>query len=535
MKRNCDALRFTFHGSERRPVTEKYDAVVIGAGLGGLSAATMLARNGLSVLLLERHNVPGGYATSFVRGRYEFEVALHELSGIGPPERRGSLYRYLDYLGVAEKVEFIRLPNLYRAVFFGQERSFKGRPDLDITLPVGQEAFEEQLCETFPHEAKGIRRFLKRVFDFGRDFSRVRRERGKVHLLTMPIRFPHFFRYLPTTWGHVLNRDVKDPRVRAVMSQYWGYVGLPPSQISFVYFASALAAYVRQGPAFPKGRSQALSNAFLTTFEECGGIARMNCGVGRIITRDGRVTGVITEEGEEVIADWVISNADPITTCRDMIGEQKVPASFFTRLQSSEVAASTVNAYMGVNRSHEQLGLDEHEIFINSDYDFDRHAAGMHRIAPPEALAVTCYNVVYPGISPPGTSIVVLTALSYGEPWYQVPPQEYVKTKNRIGDAMIRMAETIAPGLREHTEVVEVSTPLTNMRYAGTMGGSIYGFNQPPRDNMVWRMRHRGPLEGLYFVGAWSQPGGGFEPAMLSGQLAGGAILSKIKKTREEI
>jgi phytoene dehydrogenase-like protein len=515
-------------------VTEKYDAIVIGAGLGGLSAATMLARNGLSVLLLERHNVPGGYATSFVRGRYEFEVALHELSGIGPPERRGSLYRYLDYLGVAEKVEFIRLPNLYRAVFLGEERSREGRFDLDITLPVGQDAFEEKLCKAFPYDARGIRRFLKRVFDFGRDFSRISRERDRVNLLTVPMRFPHFFRYLPTTWGHVLNRDVKDPRARAAISQYWGYVGLPPSKISFVYFASALAAYVRQGPAFPEGRSQALSNACLATFEGYGGTVRLNCGAARITTRNGRVTGVITEEGEEIVAEWVISNADPITTCRDMIGEEKVPPSFFTKLQSSEVAASTVNVYMGVGRSHEELGLDEHEIFVNTDYDFDRHAAGMNRIAAPEAIAVTCYNAVYPNISPPDTSIVVLTALSYGEPWYEVPPLEYVEIKNRIGDAMIRLAETIAPGLREYTEVVEVSTPLTNMRYAGTMGGSIYGFNQPPRDNMVWRMRHRGPLEGLYFVGAWTQPGGGFEPAIISGQMAGGAILSKIKKTGEE-
>ena len=98
---------------------------------------------------------------------------------------------------------------------------------------------------------------------------------------------------------------------------------------------------------------------------------------------------------------------------------------------------------------------------------------------------------------------------------------------------MIATAEKVFPGLREYTEVVEVSTPLTNMRFAGTMGGSIYGFNQPPRDNMVWRMGHRGPLEGLYFVGAWTQPGGGFEPCMMSGQMAGGAILSKIKKRQE--
>jgi len=511
-------------------MAQSYDAIVVGAGLGGLSVATMLARNGLGVLLLERHNVPGGYATSFVRGRYEFEVALHELSGIGPPERPGGLYRYLEYLGVADKVDFIRLPHLYRAIFLGEGGAAPGSPELDITLPVGREAFEDALCQSFPHEAKGIRRFVSRVFDFGRDFARIRRRGGKVHPLTVPLRFPHLFRYLPTTWGQVLDRDVRDPRARAVLSQYWGYVGLPPAEISFVYFASALAAYVRQGPAFPKGRSQALSSAFLATFEEYGGEARLNCGVERITTSNGRVSGVMTEGGEEITADWIISNADPITTCRDMIGVDKLPTSFFTRLQSSQVAASTVNVYMGVARPHTELGLDEHEIFINADYDFDRHAQGMGRIEPPEAIAVTCYNAVYPDISPPGTSIVVLTALSYGEPWAHVSPAEYVETKNRIGDAMIRLAETVAPGLREYTEVIEVSTPITNMRYAGTLGGSIYGFDQPPRDNMVWRMRHRGPLQGLYFVGAWTQPGGGFEPAMLSGQMAGGAILKSLER-----
>ncbi len=505
-------------------MTKKYDAIVIGAGLGGLSAATMLAKSGLSVLLLERHNVPGGYATSFVRGRYEFEIALHELSGIGPPERRGTLYRYLDDLGVASKVEFLRMPNLYRSVF----------PDLDVTLPAGREAFEARLCEVFPREAQGIRRFVQRVFDLGHDFARLTRQRGQVNPVTLPIRFPHFFRYLPTTWAHVLNRDVRDPRTRAVLSQYWGYFGMPPSRISFLYFASGLAAYIRQGPAFPKGRSQALSNAFVSTLEELGGVVRFNCGVQRITTTNGRVTGVITEEDKEIAADWIISNADPITTCRDMIGQDHIPPDFFIKLQSSQVAASTVNVYMGVARPHEELDLNEHEIFVNSDYDFDRQYDQMHRLEPPDAIAVTCYNIVYPDISPPGTSIVVLTALAYAEPWYQVPPADYVDTKNRIADGMIHLAERIAPGLREYAEVVEVSTPLTNIRYAGTRGGSIYGFNQPPHDNMVWRMGHRGPLDGLYFVGAWTQPGGGFEPAIMSGQMAGGAILRQIKKMQGE-
>ena len=506
-------------------VKQKYDVVVIGAGLGGLSAATMLAHSGLQVLLLERHNVPGGYATSFVRGDYEFEVALHELSGIGPPGERGSVFRYLEYLGMADRVEFTLTKNLYRSVF----------PDLDLTLPTGREAFEDTLIDAFPHEAKGIARFLNRIFSFGRDFSRINRARGKVNRVTMPLRYRHFFRYLPTTWGQVLNRDVGDPAARAVLSQYWGYVGLPPSEISFVYFASTLAAYVRRGAAFPKGRSQALSNAFLSRFFELGGQARLNCGVRKILTSDGRVQGVVTEQDQAVYADVIVANADPITVCREMLEEQPSTKRFLARLQSSDVAASTVNVYLGVRRPHTALGLDEHEIFVNADYDLDRHAWGMHQLAPPEAIAVTCYNVVYPDISPPGTSIVTLTALMYGEPWVAVLPHDYVATKNRIADEMIRLAEKVAPGLRQYTEVVEVSTPVTNMRYAGTVGGSIYGFSQPPRDNMVWRMGRKGPVDGLYFVGAWTQPGGGFEPAIMSGQIAGGAIARRHKRAAEVV
>ncbi len=492
-------------------MTKDYDAIVIGAGLGGLAAATTLAHNGLSVLLLERHNVPGGYATSSVRGRYEFEVALHELSGTAPPGDRGNVYRVLEYLGVADKVKFLHVPELYRAVFLEPSDGQSAGCSLDVTLPAGREAFEAKLVETFPHEVHGIRRFLQRVFDFGRDHARFLRQRRQVHPATIPLRFRHFVRYLPATWGKVLDRDIQ----------------APPSQISFVFLASTLAAYVRRGVAFPQGRSQALSNAFLARFEELGGETRLNCSVRQITTENGRVTGVFTEQGDEIRAGWIVSNADPVATGRDLIGREKIPGSFFSDLRSNNVAASTVNVYLGLACPHDELGLTEHEIFVNKGYDFERNYAGMKVIAPPEAIALTCYSAACPKISPPGTSMVVLTALAYGKPWSQVPPHEYVDTKNHIAGSMIDLAETIAPGLRHHADVVEVSTPLTNMRYTGAMGGSIYGFSQPPCDNMVWRMGYKGPLDGLYFAGAWTQPGGGFEPAIMSGIRAGRAISYK--------
>lgn len=245
------------------------------------------------------------------------------------------------------------------------------------------------------------------------------------------------------------------------------------------------------------------------------------------------MSGVITRGGQEFTADWVVSNADLLATCQHLLGQGVVPQGFFDKLRSSEVAPSTLNVYMGLDASPEELGLRDHEVFIQPDYDFDRHYRGLYNLEPPEAIVLTAYNHAYPEISPPGTSVVVLTALKYGEPWYRVDPADYLATKNRLGDAMIQAAERLYPGLRERCEVVEVSTPVTNMRYAGALGGSIYGFGQPPRDNMVWRLGHRGPVEGLYFTGAWTQPGGGFEAVMSSGAMAAGAVLAKIKKARK--
>ncbi|MDP8254801.1 MAG: NAD(P)/FAD-dependent oxidoreductase [Candidatus Alcyoniella australis] len=509
-------------------MAEKYDAIVIGAGLGGLSGAAFLAKSGLKTLLLERHNVPGGYSTSFVRGRFEFEAALHELSGIGTSDKPGQLLRYLDWLGVAEKVEFNKAPNLYRSVF----------PDLDITLPNGREAYEATLCEAFPHEADNIRRFLDRCFKLFRETSMLQKEMSSVTnpatLAKLPFKYPNAVRFNFANWGQVLARDVLDPRARGVLSQYWGYFGLPPSQVSFLYFATGLVSYLKYGASFPKGRSQALANAFVQTIEDLGGEVRFNCGVKTILTSTGRVTGVITEDEQQIDARYVLSNADPVTTCRELIGASKVPGAFFDRLRSNTVAPSTVNCYIGATKTADELGMAQHEIFVQNSYDMERHAEGMMYFDKPEAIAMTAYNHVLPEISPPGTSMIVLTCLHRGEPWLELPPEKYVDTKNQMAEGMLDLASKIAPGLRDAIEVIEVSTPLTNMRYAGALGGSIYGFDNRPGESTVWRIPPKGPLSGLYFAGAWTQPGGGFEPTMISGQMAGQLIVNNSKRSAGE-
>jgi prolycopene isomerase len=499
-------------------MARRVDAIIIGAGMGGLSAATNLAYNGIHALLLERHNVPGGYATSFVRGRFEFEVALHELSGIGAPGQRGSTFQYLDELGVADKLDFITMPELYRS----------SMPGLDLTLPFGRESYTDALVGAFPHEEQGIRRFLDRVFSLSRDVRKLVQRRGKLGTpILVPLRFPNLFRYLPRTLGEVLNRDVTDPLARAVLGQYWGYIGTGPADAPFLNYGLMLASYIEHGAAFPKGRSQALSNAFIDTLLENGGEARMGCGAARIIVENGRAVGVITEEGEEIRANWVVSNADPITTARKLVGEDHLPAGFFRKFQSNRLSPSTLNVYLGLNKTLPELDIQGHEVFINDDENHDAHAAAMARLGPPAEVALTAYNAVYPEMSPPGTSIVTLTGLAEGTPWFSVPPGEYQELKHRVAHSMLAKAERIAPGLRDAAEVVEVSTPLTNLRYTNAPGGSIYGFSATPWSSMALLPDHLGPIEGLVMAGAWSRPGGGFGPTILSGRAASAHIIQK--------
>ncbi len=507
-------------------MVRKYDVIVIGAGLGGLAAATRLARKGLSVLMLERHNVPGGYATSFVRGRYEFEIALHELSGIGPPEKRSSFFRLLEDIGVTERVELLQVDSLYRTVY----------PDMDITLPPGTEAYTQTLVDAFPHEEDGIRGFLDMVWGLEREVVTLKEQllKGSLSIpkvAALPAKIPNVIRYLPATWGDVLDRFVKDPKAQAVISQYWGYLGLPPSRCSFFLLALGLAGYVKKGASFPRGRSQALSNAFVSAFESWGGETRLGCGVQRITHGSGRATGVVTDTGDHYMADYVVANVNPISLAHDLIGIDAVPSKWLRALRRREIGLGSVNIYVGVNRSPEDLGITDHEFFLNRDYDADDHYDRMHKLREPGGMVVACYNSILPDVSPPGTSLLTLTTLSAGKAWRDVPPEKYVEVKNRIANGMLDMTEQVLPDLRRYAEVLEVSTPLTNMRYTGNIDGAIYGFANHPWDHTVLRLGQRGPLDGMYLASAWTQPGGGFQPAISSGLAAASLVLRDARKS----
>lgn len=492
--------------------------MVIGSGLGGLSSAAKLARAGLSVRLLERHTQPGGYATTFYRAPYDFEVSLHELSGIGTPDNRGPLWHDLNGLGVTDEIEFISIPNLYRCVAPGH--------GLDLRIPADRPGALDALCEAFPHERAGLIRFFEHIYAIRRDIRAIGRSGTEPSVLQAITRYPAAAHAAAVPLSALLYREIQDPLARLAVGQIWSYFGLPPTKLSLVLFAGGLTSYLSYGASYIKGKSQTLSNALASVIEQAGGEVTLGDGAAEILCDSGRVTGVVTDAGERLGTNTIVANANPITVAFDLIGPDHLPRAFVERLTVTPPSLGTVCVYLGLSRSRQELGLQDHEVFINGTVDLERQFADAHRTAPPDSFLLTAYNVSDPGFSPPGTSVVVLVSLADGLAWQQVAARDYPGLKQRYAEQLVERASALYPQLPHDIEVAVVSTPITNMRYTGNIGGAVYGFAPTPAENPAFRMAQQGPLEGLWFAGAWTRPGGGYEPTISSGLAAAEAILA---------
>ncbi len=493
-----------------------YDAVVIGAGNGGLTSALTLAKNGLKVLLLEKHNVPGGCATSFIRGRFEFEVSLHQLSGMGSEQKPGPLRMVMGELGILDKIELVEMKDLYRLVIPGM---------IDIRLRADRGAIIETLEERFPQEAASIERFFDFLYKFTSEMVAVAFARDPA---ASPQKYPLFFKYALKPTKQVLDEHLKDPLLKSVLTTYWSYLGMPPSLLPFSEFGVMLWAYIEFKPYHFKGGSQALSNALLDSFLQAGGTVRFNCAAQKILTSGRKVNGVVTEQGERISCDYVLSNISTLLTYADLIGPENLPQGTFQAFGGKTLGPSGFTVFLGFDCEPGNLGITETTNFISRQPDAEVSFARWRTLEAPDAVALSCYDVADPEFSPQGACQAALVMLQYAEPWLTLPPSKYREVKYRIAREMMDLAAEVFPKINDHLEEVEVGTPLTHMRYLGHPAGAIYGFDQYTKDSSFFEER-RSPVQGLYFAGSWVASGG-YQTTLQSGVSAARAILKSRSK-----
>jgi phytoene dehydrogenase-like protein len=502
-----------------------YPVVVIGAGLGGLGAAGQLVLRGEKVLLLERHNTPGGFATSFIRGRFEFEGALHVLSDYGSDDNQGNLYRFFNSLGIIpEKLSFKPVKELYHSIYYD---GFK------ISLPFGIDEYTAKLIEYFPHEQKGINDFMDMCQKVQAGIEFIGSKGGRYDPGEVLQKHPWLPRISGLTFLELIQRYLKDERLISVVSQLWGYAGLPPSRVNAYIFVAMLMSFLKSKAVYPVGRSHALASALTSSIKELGGDFKLNAPVNRILIEDNKVWGVELINGDIYKCQAVISNVNPICTTMKMLPREIVPESFIKSIYAPEIGPSAFSVYLGLNTSLKELNLDKHETFLNKTDDMDDAFNFFSKLEPPQYIVAACYNNVDADISPPGTTEIVLTTLQMGKIWQSVSPDQYFKIKDRIANGMVDMLEEmLCPNVRDYIEVAEAATPLTYYRYSKNLEGAIYGYTQDVLNMPLLRPNSRGPIPGVYLVGAWTNFGGGFSTAILSGRIGAGMYLNDKAKGR---
>ena len=493
----------------------QWDAIIIGSGLGGLSCAAAFARQGFRPLVLEKQDRPGGYATTFTRpGGFVFDVSLHSTS----VSARDGVYNMIPGFPEITDVEFVPHPNLYRAIF----------PDYDITAPQRDVAgYVGILKRHFPGEAAGIDALIADMKGIANDIGKLQHARGPVDFSKFPVDFPFLFKAFSRTWGQIVDEHIKDQKLKAIVSVQWGYYGLPPSKLASIYYALPAIGYLEQGGFYPRGKSQAISNALVKFIEGKGGKVMLKTRVDKILLKDGTAFGVATENSGQYTGKVVVSNANAYDTFHKLLPGDDSLRDYLARLDAFTVSLSSFQIFLGLKKNLvQETGIKDTEIFFEPRYDPEAgfQAAVECKMDNP-GFGLTLYDNLFPRYSPPNKNTINIITLHGYDHWkpyeadyFAGKKTAYRAEKERIANILIdRVEKTLLPGLRKAIEVQEIGTPLTNVRYTGNYRGAIYGWDQTLDNAMPNRLRQTTPIKNLYLSGAWTQPGGGYGAVISSG------------------
>lgn len=506
---------------------EKYDLIVIGAGNGGLMTACRASKLGLKVLVIERHNLPGGAASSFVRGRFEFDASLHEIPDFGEGEARGELGHLFDDLGI--KVDMAPIPDAFRYIV---EKD--GVRTLDVTFPHGREKVMNLIKEICPDDVEAMEKFFLCYEDMVRGLDYYGSSKGRPDPEVMKNEHANFMRLMTLSAGELFRLLGMSQKCIDIMSAYWPYQGIDIDTVDASRYILMLYGYFINGAYIPRMRSHELTTAIVNRATELGARFLYNTEVTKILTKKGEVCGVCTADGRTFETTAIASNAFPEVVYAKLLDDKSlVPAFERKKINAREYGFRAFSVYLGLDAPPEKIGIEDYTIFISTTTDtkaiYDDSAT---RFGKEYELDVCCLNMAVPDCSPPGTTEMVLTISYTDDAWADVTEEDYVKIKREVADRMITNLEQIMGfKIREHIEEIEIASPVTFARYMNTPQGSVYGYASLKWDGMSTRMLANGTeptVPGLFFTGGHGSSLSGYFPTYTFGNRLAYPILGYV-------
>lgn len=498
-------MKRPFRGLRRAP-RPTYDAVVVGAGVGGLVLANLLVQGGMKVLLLEQHYMVGGYCSTFRRGGYTFDAATHFYPLLGNPETLTG--RLLAGLGV--ETGWVKMDPVDTFHFPDGSR---------FAVPADLDAYLAKLKAEFPQEAGAVDSFFEAV-----------RETYLLGLL-------HYFRNRPLeqlerlapyhemTLREALDRWFRDPKLKLLLTADCPHWGSPPGRTSFVFDSMLRLSYFL-GNYYPRGGSQAFADELARCFEARGGHILTSALARRIVVEHGAACGVEVEVLRGPVKDLfprgtvragvVISNADLLLTLERLVGEEHVDADLLGVLRGMRTTFPCWLTHLGL-RGVPKETLEDVQGYYWDSLEMDGVGRGALRF---KLFAPTLYE---PAMAPPGGEVLIVQKvldMDYGG------VDDWPRHKREIEAFIFSNLERVIPGVSERIVVSTSASARTSWRFTLNRYGAMLGWEMSPDQLGEARPAVDGAVPGLFFVGHWTRPGGGITPVIVSAQQVAQRILT---------
>ncbi len=502
------------------------DVIVIGSGIGGLTAAALLARYGKRVIVCESHTIAGGAAHSFRRQGFKFDSGPSFYCGLTDAQSLNPVKQVLDLLG--ESVEAVRYDPL------GHYHFPEG------TVPVYSNAldYRKEIAKITPQGAKELKQFEERLLPLYEAMKGIPTLALRADWQFIPILLK---RYLPSLWkmlpylpiiqgsvGNVMDATVRDPWVRRLIDlECFLLSGLKAHGTIAPEIAFMLGERSRSGVEYPVGGSSAIVNALVQGLERWGGKLRLGCHVEQILVEKQfigsgqKVVGVHLLSGEILKAPVVISNASIWDTYTQLLRSEDLPSSY----RQAALDTPTIDSFMHLHLGIKALGLDNltgHHVVV--------HDVNEDITTPGNTCMISIPSVWDATLAPPEHHVVHAYTLEPYAGWKR-NVDEQSATSDRIGyeekkhlkaQTLYRALERIIPDIRERVVLELIGTPLTHAhylrRYQGTYGPAIAaGQGMFPGPHT--------PILGLYRVGDSTMPGIGVPAVAASGILCANTLV----------
>lgn len=474
----------------------RYDYVVVGAGIGGLFTAALLARAGLRVCVLERHYMPGGYGHSFVKGKYTFCAQLHYIWGCGPDEDFGI---FLRRLGLEKEVRFSRLDE------DGFDRLHF--PSFSYDIVSGFDRNAERLAARFPDHREGIVRYFTILSRINAELMQAPLAFDLSAVLARPWKFWHILRYRNWTTEDLFESLRFPPALRGILAGQSGDLLLPPTKASLLV-QSALACGYDAGACVP---TRGFEHLFATLTDYING--RPGCRVvlkswvAGFEERGGRITAARTRKGVVYQGDRFLFNGDP--KLLPGLVARPMPRWFRRRLDY-EYSPSSFTLYLGVRGLDlEKYGFGNWNVWHYPHDDLTRcyeEQLDHRRMDDPTLfLSTPTLHHKEAKIAPDGChQLVACTPCAYDH--FKALADDraaYLAEKDRVANRMLDQIERhYLPGLRKHLDLAVPGTPTTNKKFVLAPRGNAYGANLTPRQFNVGKIDYRTPYPNLWLAGA---------------------------------